>query len=467
MIKKIPLLTFIITIIGLTSFLSCNKNKSDDDFSAYFGGEILNPQSNYVLFMKNNKLLDTLFLDNKNRFLHKFDSLTPGLYLFKHQPEYQYVYFDKNDSLMIIVNANDFDNSIVYCGKGDEKNNYLMEMYLSNDKDRSNMYDVFFRKSDKFIKNIDSSFAIRKKIYDKYKAKVDWNDRFDSLALASLNFSHYYKKEVYPYAHKYITGENVISKLPLNYYSHRKHIDFNNPSFINYSPFINYVTSLLNNITFTDNKGNIDEFVLENNINKLNIADTLIKNNAIKNNVLNGLALSYLMKEQNMIHNSTFIKRFLELSTDKKMQDDVIKIENTIKKLTAGNKLSLEKFVNENNKVVELDKLIKKQTVIFFFNTKLQSHLNAVHRKVANLKNKHPNVNFIAVNIDDNFEDWKSKLNEIDHKDIMEIHASDSEILKKDWIVYKIHRTMILNADGTIKNAFVNLFDVNFEKNLE
>ena len=29
------------------------------------------------------------------------------------------------------------------------------------------------------------------------------------------------------------------------------------------------------------------------------------------------------------------------------------------------------------------------------------------------------------------------------------------------------HRIIILNADGTIKNGFANLFDVNFEQNLK
>ena len=455
---------FTFSIIG--TFFSCNDKFSKNDYSAYFGGEVLNPQSNYVLFMKDNDVIDTLYLDKNNRFFQKFDSLSPGLYMFKHKPEYQYVYFDKNDSLMVMINSKDFDNSIVFCGRGDEKNNYLMEMYLENEKDRSSMYDVFFRSSNEFIKNIDSSFKIRKKIYEKHKSKINWNENFDSLALASLNFPHYYKKEVYPYAHKFIAGENVINDLPKNYYEHRKSIDFNNATFANYYPYINFVTSLLNNITFTDNKGNIDEFALENNIKKLNISDTLIKNEKIKNNVLNGLTLRYLMEEQNINNNNTYIKRYLELSTDKKMQADVKKIENSIKKLAKGNKLKSESFVDENNNKITLDNLITKKTVLFFYTTSLSSHLNAVHKKVMTLKQKYPKINFIAVNIDDSFDVWKKKLNEFNHKNIIEIHALNSEAIKDDWIIYKIHRTIILNADGTIKNGFVNLFDINFENYL-
>jgi hypothetical protein len=76
-----------------------------------------------------------LRLDKTIGFYAKFDSLLPGLYTFKHyfEPEYQYVYFDKNDSLMVHINSKDFDESIVFCGRGDEKNNFLMELYLKNE----------------------------------------------------------------------------------------------------------------------------------------------------------------------------------------------------------------------------------------------------------------------------------------------------------------------------------------------
>jgi len=59
-------------------------------------------------------VIDTLKLDKNNRFFIQFDSLAPGLYSFKHEPEYQYVYFDKNDSIMVRLNSKDFDGSVVF-----------------------------------------------------------------------------------------------------------------------------------------------------------------------------------------------------------------------------------------------------------------------------------------------------------------------------------------------------------------
>ena len=101
-----------LSIILFSTLTSCKKVFEEDNYIAYFGGEILNPQDKFILFMKDNEVIDTIFLDKNNRFMHKFDSLAPGLYTFKHNPEYQYIYFDKNDSLMVRVNTFDFDKAL-------------------------------------------------------------------------------------------------------------------------------------------------------------------------------------------------------------------------------------------------------------------------------------------------------------------------------------------------------------------
>ena len=121
----------------LMCLTSCNKD--DNDYTAYFGGEIKDPLVPYVLFSKDNKVIDTIPLDANNRFFVKFDSLTPGLYNFKHEPDYQYVYFDKNDSLMVSLNTTDFDQSVVFSGRGERKNNFMMELFLAHEEDRSHI----------------------------------------------------------------------------------------------------------------------------------------------------------------------------------------------------------------------------------------------------------------------------------------------------------------------------------------
>jgi hypothetical protein len=58
-------------------------------------------------------VIDTIPLQKDNTFFVQFDSLAPGMYTFKHDPEYQYVYFDKNDSIMVRLNSNNFDQKLL------------------------------------------------------------------------------------------------------------------------------------------------------------------------------------------------------------------------------------------------------------------------------------------------------------------------------------------------------------------
>ena len=456
-----------LSILLLTTLTSCKRTFKEDDYVAYFGGEILNPQEKYILFLKDDEVIDTIYLDKNNRFIHKFDSLPPGLYSFKHNPEYQYVYFDKNDSLMVRLNTFDFDNSVVFCGRGDEKNNFLMELYLKNEADKNNMYDNFDKDVKSFIKNIDSSFAIRKSFYLKRKAEIGWDENFDVVAKACLDFHHITKKEIYPYAHQFRTGENIRTKLPSNYYEHRKEVDFENALLTNYSPFIKYVSVMLNNVALQKDHLDLNENSLENNIEKLNITDTLIKNQKVKNVVLNNVALMYLLEDQNMYNNQKFIERYLQLTTDKENKKEISEIYNSVQNLKVGNRLPKIEFVNSSYQPVDINTLINKPTVLFFWTSHAESHFAASHKTVTELQSKYPNYEFIGINVNDNDANWKNALKKYNFEGIKELHAIDFETIRKQWVITKIHRIIILNADGTIKNGFANLFDVNFEQNLK
>ena len=114
---KIYFFTFLTTLL----IFSCENSKSSKGDYAYFGGEIINPSNNYVTLTNVNDKKDTIYLDNNNRFLHKIDSLNPGMYTFAHGGEYQTILLEPNDSLLLRLNTNDFDESLVYTGKGAKK----------------------------------------------------------------------------------------------------------------------------------------------------------------------------------------------------------------------------------------------------------------------------------------------------------------------------------------------------------
>ena len=465
--NNIRVLGFLIPMFVLLS--SCKSEFKGCEYVAYFGGEVVNPNNPYVLFCKDNEVIDTLKLDENNRFFTQFDSLTPGLYSFKHEPEYQYVYFDKNDSIMVRVNSKDFDESIVFCGRGEEKNNFLMEIYLKNEKDKYKMFEYFDDNFEDFSKEIDSTYAKETVFYNTKKAEIKWSDDFDLFAKASLDFNYFSKKELYPLVHKIRTGEDMIDKLPANYYDYRKKIDFNNVELSNYAPYVMYLSHMLNNMGTINYHNHFSEkdLALKTNINKMTIADTLIKNKMVKDNILNNIAFTYLLEDQNMTNNNKFLDTYKKLSTDKGQKNEITTLCNAIQILKVGGKLPEVPLIDSKGYSIPLANLTKPNTIFFFWTEKAKSHLEAVHVKVMALKSKYPQYNFVAVNINDSEEDWKATLDKYKFKGVTELHCSDFETIKNKWAINKIHRTIVLDDEGLIKNAFTNIFDSQFEENLK
>jgi len=448
---------------------SCKKEFSGDNYVAYFGGEVVNPSNRFVLFCKNNKVIDTIELKNDNTFFKKFDSLTPGLYTFKHEPEYQYIYFEKNDSLMVHINTKNFDESIVFCGRGDEKNNFLMELFLKNEKDKDNMFEVFDKDFNTFNNKIDKVHAENKKFYESKKKEIDWNEEFDLYANAAVEFPYKTKKEIYPIIHKLRTGNDVYENLPKDYYNFRKDIDFSNDKLIDFSPYVMYLSHMIDNVSeikYHNHFSNAD-LSLKTNINKLTVADTLIKSEKVKNSVLNNIAFKYLLEDQNMSNNNLFLDTYHKYSTDKSHKNEIIKIGNAIQLLKPNFELPKVTFADIDGKITNSDELIVNKTVFFFWTESANSHMKLVHKKVLELKRKYPHFDFIAINLNDKENLWKATVNSNNFNILKQYHCVNFEDIRAKWAITKIHRTIVVDKDKKIINAFTNIFDANFEDNLK
>ncbi len=465
--KKYSYINFILFSILITSFISCKDGIIGGNHVAYFGGEIENPKSNFVVFMKNDKVIDTFYLDKENRFFHKFDSLTPGLYSFKDEAEYQYVFFDKNDSIMVRLNSNDFDNTLMFCGRGDEKNNFMMELFLKDDNLKNSMFEVYEKDEKIFSKYIDSSYQNTSKLYNKRKSFINWSEEFDEIAKANIELNYAYKKEIFPIVHEFKTGKSIKTTLPKTYYNYRKKINVNNPNLLHYTPFINYMTSMLNNIVLTDCKGHLDDMSLENNIKKLQIADTLIKDKHVKNLVINNVANMYLLSDQCSENNGKFFNLYSKMITDEKLKSKVMETAETIKKLRCNNSLPDVRLVDMNKKPVKINDLLTKKTIIYFWTKQADTHAIYSHKKVDELKAKYPDIQFIGINIHNSQDDWLKEIKTNNFTNSIELRAPHFNELKDKWVINKVYRTMIINQNGTINNAFVSLFDANFENYLK
>jgi hypothetical protein len=224
---------------------------------------------------------------------------------------------------------------------------------------------------------------------------------------------------------------------------------------------------MLNNVVLTNTKGYLDDMSLENNIKKLEIADTLIKNKHVKNLVVNNIANMYLLSDQCSVNNGKFFTLYSKMVSDQKMKVKVMETASNIQKLRNNNVLPEISVLDTNNKKVQLSELITKKTIIYFWTKQSESHSFYSHKKVDELKAKYPDIQFIAININNSQEDWLKEIETKKYVNSIELRAIDFEELKNKWVINKVYRTLIINKNGTINNAFVSLFDANFESYLQ
>jgi len=453
-------------IFGIT-LTSCNEEFKKNDYTAYFGGEVINPSSDYVLLLKNNEVVDTLFLDENRRFFKAFDSLAPGMYTFKHEPEYQYIYFDKNDSLMVRINPVDFDESIVFCGRGDEKNNFMIDLYLKNNILNKNSFDDYDLPVNEFLKKLDSSYRNIYTFYETKKTELKWSDNFDFYIKNKIDLYKYTKKEIYPMIHQLRTGNDDLTSYPKNYYDHRNIIDFQHNEIMHYSPMVRYLSHMLSNISFQEvNERKVPDSIkaIEMGIIKLKIADTLFKNSKIKNNILDQIAFNFLLEDQNIKNTEKMLKMYNELSTNDDKKSEIKKIELAIQKLNKNANLPNIKLTRYDSLEVESQNILNKKSIIVFWTENSENHLAAIHKKANIYSQSNTDYQFIFINIDISHDDWREHLSKYKNDKYLYYKANDFEKLKSEWVITKLHRTIILGENGRINNAFVNLFDARFDQ---
>jgi len=453
-----------ILLITLALLTSC-KNE-EGAYTAYFSGTISNPSTPYVILSRGNQVIDTLQLDEKNHFFKKFDSLTPGLYSFKLEPDYQYVFIDKNDSLDVTLDAVNFDKSISFEGRGSKKNNFMMQQYLLNEKDNRTLHVKYNNDNTFFQKTADAIYKNQKEYYSKEKKQIKWGKDFDFYAKARIDLEYYTSQELYPYLHNLNTGENVVPSK--SYYDFRKQIDFNDSRLVYFSPFTRYLNAMLVNMASAkkyDANAPKDKSLREN-IEKLRIADSLFTNKTTKNVVLDNIAFAYILEDRNIVNNEKFLDEYTKLSTEKDNDNDIKKMGRAIKLLKPGREIPAVTLVDTKNKPFTISKDLTRQTVIFFWTACATMQLDIMHQKIKTLKKQHPDVSFLAVNIDDE-DQWKRMTNEYHFRGTHPLHAKNFDELKYKWVFTKINRTIILNQDGTIKNAFTNLMDDKFSDYLK
>jgi hypothetical protein len=465
---KLYLVTFLITSL----FLGCNSNSEKGD-SAYFGGEIINPNNNYITLYSNETERDTIYLDDNNRFLYKIENLKSGLYSFTHGGEYQTFLVEPNDSILIRLNTSDFDESLVYTGEGSKKNNYLIKAFLNNEIESKAFSKQQHLEPEDYEIHINKLKAQKLAHLERYIATHETSLLFKKIAESGINYNYYAYKEMYPFG--YFGNNKLIhfKDLPEGFYDYRSEVDFNDESLSALYSYNRFLLWHFQNIAlqkyYKDGSHQaFDRHALAYNLEKLTLIDSIVQNKTIKNYVLMHTTREFIFNSDNAAKSQSMLDAYLELSTDEDKNEYLKNLVAATINLYPGNKIPAIEIVDFNNKVLNLHSVIQQPTVIYCWSSNFKLSYRNNHYMMKNLKSRYPDMSFIAININDmDSNSWKKTLNLLKYPTENEyMFKNPNEAIKTFAIAYS-QKVLIVDENGKIVKSNADLFSNDINREIE
>ncbi|TJY36036.1 thioredoxin-like domain-containing protein [Pontimicrobium aquaticum] len=460
------LIVFLLVIITL---FSCNTNENTCG-KAFIGGEIINPNNNYVTLYRDASPIDTVYLDKNNRFSYQIETLNPGLHSFRHDGEYQVVIIEPNDSIMIRLNTIDFDESLVFSGKGSKKNNYLINMFLKLEDEESFIYQFSKLNPEKFLAKLDSIKNEKYQSLTKFKEKYNPTDYFTDVAEIGIDYSYYRDKEIYAYRYFGINDPLPLDSLPKDYFDFRSDIDYNREELKEFYPYFNFLFPHFNNLAmekyFKDNnEEQLKRTNIEYHLNKLELIDDMVKSETMKNILLKFPTINFLNYSNSFKDSDAMYNSFLEKNSNEQNKIYITNLHKTLNRLRPGNNLPDIELLNFKNETATLNNITKRPSVLYFWTSANKYHFKNSHAKVKELKALYPKIDFISININSNNEsNWKLILKQNNIDTTNEYRFRNPDVAKRLLAIRYINKVIVVDKNDNILSSNSNLFGSEFKK---
>lgn len=434
----------------------------------YFGGEIVNPTSPYVVLFKDDLVIDSAKLDRSNRFKINFIAESEGLYHFDHSPQFHYVYLEKGDSLNLRLNTLEFDESIVFSGKGEEINNFIVELFLANEEDDRIVDQYFQLEPDVFNEKIESIRHEKLQQLSSLLKEVSLSSRATALINATIDYNAFIYKEKYPFYHKRATHEENLHNIPSKFYSYRKELSLNNKDLIYFRPYYNFMKYHLGNLAYMECK----EFCLNSsdtkgaihfNEHKLKLIDSLIQEKKLKDNLYRNVVMHYLLKVRDTPENTlSFMETFKAYSPVNTHMDEINQLFKDINNLQPNNTIPNLMLQNSDGRSVGLNDISKdKKVIIYFWSAKHENHFKNVQARLNSIASQYPEHTFIGINRGTDYNQWQSMIELYQLNRANQYRSEDYEMLKTSLVIDHMNKSIIIE-NGRIVNGFADILNLNY-----
>ena len=438
----------------------------------YFGGGIIHPKHDFVFLLQDNNIIDSIKIDNNGHFEYRFKLDKPEIFTFRHEFEYQTLYLEPQDSVRLRLNTLDFDESLVFAGEGASENNFLIESYLLNQKN-SDLILSYYKISPKdFEFKTDSIKKSREEKLMSLREKHNLSDIFLNIAQKSIDYEFYDMRERYAFLlNKY--DHKKSKTISDNFFSYRNQINFNDKttnSLFGYQRFLdNYLKN--QSIKICEQKNlSVDCYNLNTYTNiddRIRLVDSLINDKHLRNRFFERFIqeeIIYAKTPQHLEHTHELIERFDFSPDEEKRLKALVNFQSA---MIVNADLKHVKIKCKNFENHELKDVMKKNmAVVYSWSIQSPSHHKLRIKKIKELKQKYPDIQFVGINIDHNFPDrWLdavSNYNANFENEFM-IVAEENAPFYRNYL----NKVFFLNKDCIVKKSEIILSNQDFDKHIE
>lgn len=213
---------YLLSLATLFFIMSCKEEVKTPEY-AVINGKIMNPV-NDKLAINGGDLHEEITVNADGSLVDTLSIDQPGIYTLDHGRERTYIYLKNGQDLKLTLNAQQFDETLVYEGKGSNENNYLAKKVLANDS-------IINQNSVAFYSLNENEFKSRlDEIENYHKGNLNAIEDLDSDFLETENKNLVYDKYAfmknYERSHRYYTKNNEFTTSEDFYPADLKNIKF-------------------------------------------------------------------------------------------------------------------------------------------------------------------------------------------------------------------------------------------------
>ncbi len=368
-----------------------------------------------------------------------------GYYILNIGKEYTNTYIQPGCDINISLDANKFDETIKYEGKGAKENNYLAKKMLINEKINGKKQIIALNslKEREFLSKWDSIVGIFKN--NLVSSSLE-NKTFYELEKQSINIIKAIGIVQYPDYHRYIT-KDMNFRTTKSYPDVTKMVDINDEKLLKIPLFIDFLRMYFSSRAVDLAKR---QHINTDPVLTLQVIDKGLKNQKIKERLILASAKQEIAYTKKL---DEYYSLFNKLVPKPELQKEVTEIYNNLKKLQPGSLSTDFKAFDINGKEYHLKDFKGKLLYIDLWATwcaPCKAEIPFLEKLKKEYENK--NITFLSLDVYDNKSRWENMVKSGKITGWQLISTDRNMEFLKNYVVKGIPRFIFLDEKGNIIN---------------